>query len=110
MGLEASFSQGDRWKRLISTYIAVMPSIGSMLWEQIAIGGAWFAAIQAMSAKVGEAARLSQPAAPRACHARATDLLAAEGVAIFGLPIDCRRSRPSLAIGNGCPDFLKSRC
>src|ERR1700693_5991833 len=90
---EASFSQGDRWKRLISTYIAVMPSIGRMLEpeEQSAIGGASSAAIHAMSAKVGEAAMASQPAAPRACQALALPLFAAEDVVIFRLPIDCRR-------------------
>jgi hypothetical protein len=76
---EASFSQGDRWKRLISTYIVVIPSIGRMLEpnEQNAIGRASFAAIHAMSAKVGEAVRASQPA--RRVPARP-------------LPIDCRRS------------------
>jgi hypothetical protein len=30
-GPEASFSQGDRWTMLISTYIAVMSSIGGTL-------------------------------------------------------------------------------
>jgi hypothetical protein len=88
MAAEANFSQGDRWKRLISTYIVVMPSIGRMLEprEQSAIEGAWFAAINAMSAKVGEAARPSQPAAPRACQARSPALSAAEDVVIFPAP------------------------
>ena len=61
-----------RWKRLISTYIVVMPWIEKMLEpeEQSAIVGAAFAAIHAISAKVGEAARASQPAAPRASRPR----------------------------------------
>jgi hypothetical protein len=92
---ETSFNQGDRWKKLISTYIAVMPPIGRMLEleEQSAIGGASFAAIHAMSAKVGEAASASQPAAPRACQAFALPLFAADDVVIVRLPIDCHRSR-----------------
>jgi hypothetical protein len=83
---EVSFSQGDRWKRLISMYIAVMPPIGRMLEaaEQSAIGWASFAAIQAMTAKVGEAARASQPAAPRACQALVLPLSAAEDVVTSG--------------------------
>jgi hypothetical protein len=93
---EASFNQGDRWNRLISTYIAVMPSVGRMRdpEEQNAIGGASFAAIHAMSAKVGEAARPSQPADPRGCQAHPLGLFAVEDVVILRLPIDCRRFRP----------------
>jgi hypothetical protein len=99
--VEASFSQGDTWKTLIRTYIAVMPSIGGMLEpeEQSAIGGASFAATHAMNARVGEAARASQPAAPRAGQAPALPLFAAEDVVIFQLPIDCRHSRPLQARG-----------
>src|SRR5918993_483768 len=76
---EASSSQGARWKRPISRYIAVMPSIGRRPdpEEQSAIGGASFAAIHAMSAEVGEAAKASQPAAPLACHAPALPVFAA---------------------------------
>jgi hypothetical protein len=73
-----------------------MPSIGRRPdpEEQSAIGCASFAAIHAMSAKVGEAAKASQPAAPRACHAPALPVFAAKDVVIFRLPIDCRRLRP----------------
>jgi hypothetical protein len=93
---EASFSHGDRWKRLISRYIVVMPSIGSMLdpEEQRATGRASFAGIHAMSAKLGEAARPSQPAAPGGWQTHPVPLLAAEDVVIFPLPIDCLRFRP----------------
>jgi len=65
---DARSSQGDRWKTLISKYIVVMLPIGSRPEpeEQSAIGGASLVAIQAMSAKVGEATRATQPVAPRA--------------------------------------------
>ena len=95
---EASFSQGDRWKRLISSrYIAVMPSIGRMLEpeEQNAIGGASFVAIHAMSAKVGEAARASQPAAPRACQAPVLPWFAARRLSFSG-------SRSIVAVPGRC--------
>jgi hypothetical protein len=84
MCAEASFSQGDRWKRLISRYIAAMPP---MLEPGVhnAIGDALLAAMQAMTAKVGDAARDSQPAAPRACPG-----FAVVDVVIFQFPIDCR--------------------
>jgi hypothetical protein len=93
---EASFSQGDTWKRLISRYIQAMPSTGSMseAEEQIAIRGASVAVIHAISAKVGEAAMPSQPAAPRVRHALALRFFAAVSVVILGLPIDFRRFRP----------------
>jgi hypothetical protein len=73
-----------------------MPSVGSMLGpeEQRAIGGASFAAIHAMSAKAGEAARPSQPAALHGGQAHPPPLFAAEDVVILRLPIYCRRSRP----------------
>jgi hypothetical protein len=66
-----------------------MPSIGSMLEpeEQSASGCASFTAIHAMSAKVGEAARESHPAVPRACQAHPLPLFAAEDVVILRLPI-----------------------
>jgi hypothetical protein len=86
---EANFSQGERWKRLISRYIAVMPSIGRILEpdEQSGIGSASFAAIHAMNPKVGDAARASQPAAPRARQEVALPLFA-EDVGIVRLLID----------------------
>jgi hypothetical protein len=92
--LEASFSQGDRWNRLISKYITVMPSSGRKLEEQNVIGDASFAAIHAMSAKVGEAAKASQPVVPRACLVLALPLSAAADIVILQLPIDCLGSRP----------------
>jgi len=85
---EASFSQGDTWKRLISKYIQAMPSSGSMseAEEQVAIRGASVAVIHAISAKVGDAARVSQSAAPRASQALVLPLFAAEDVVIFRFP------------------------
>jgi hypothetical protein len=73
-----------------------MPSVGGMLEGEVqrAIGGACLVAIHAMSVKVGEAARPSQPAAPRGCHGHPLPLSVAEDVVIFRLPIDCRRFRP----------------
>jgi hypothetical protein len=62
--------------------------------EQIAIPGASLAAIHAIRAKVGEAARPSQPAAPRVREAPALLFFAAMSVVIFGLPIEFRRFRP----------------
>ena len=66
-----------------------MPSIGSMLEAeaQSPIGGTLFAARHAMSAKVGEAARASQPAVPRAHQALAVAVFAAADVVIFRFPI-----------------------
>jgi len=90
---DASFSQADTWKKLISRYIQAMPSIGSRpeAGEQMVIWGASLAAIHAISAKVGEAAMPSQPAAPLA---RALLFLVAMDVVIVGLPIDFRRFQP----------------
>src|SRR5271165_5521027 len=101
---EANFSQGDRWNRLISRYIAVMGSVPGMLEpeEQSAIGGASFAAIHAMSAKVGEAARPSQPAAPRGRQAHPLPLSAAEDVVIFWAP---DRLSPFLAAAGPSEDL-----
>jgi hypothetical protein len=59
--------------------------------EQSAIGVALFAAIHAMSAKVGEAARPSQLAAPRICQAVVLALFAVADAVILWFPIDCRR-------------------
>src|SRR4051812_44211955 len=74
--------------------MADMSSSGSMFDEQSAIAGACFAATQAIKAKVGEAASPSQPAPPRGRQANWPGLFTAEHVAIFNLPIDCRRFRP----------------
>jgi hypothetical protein len=92
---EASFSQGARWKRLISKYITVMPSIGRMRESEVqsVMGDVSFAAIHAMSANVGEAARASQPVAPRVCQVLELSLFAAETVVILPLPIDYHGSR-----------------
>ena len=67
VGAAASLSQGGRWNRLISRYIAVMPSIGRSPapGAQSAIAGEFPVAI-AMSAKVGAAASASQSTAPSA--------------------------------------------
>jgi hypothetical protein len=63
---ENSFSHGERWKRLISKYIQTMLPMGSKpsADEQI-IASTSFAEIQAINAKVGEAARPIQPATSR---------------------------------------------
>jgi hypothetical protein len=70
-----------------------MPLIGGRPGpdEQNAIGDAWFATGHAVSAKVGEAARASQSAAPRACRSLVLALSATVQVVILRLPIDCRR-------------------
>ena len=62
--------------------------------EQSAIVGAAFAAIHAISAKVGEAARASQPAAARP-EAIALPWFAAEDIVIF-------RARSIVAIPGRC--------
>src|SRR5260370_40734259 len=68
--LDTSFSQGAEWKTLISKYIGTIPLSGdaSCAAEQsISVGPpATTPVSSAMIAKVGAAARLSQPAAPRA--------------------------------------------
>jgi len=93
---EASFNQGDTWKRLINRYIQVMPLIGSMseAAAQMAIRGASVAAIHAISAKVGDPARPIQPAASQARHGLAFCGIVAIGVVIFSLPDDFGRLRP----------------
>ncbi len=63
---EASFSQGVRWKKLISKYIQAMPPMDKMPGSgEHVIACMSFAEIQAINAKVGEAARPSQLAASR---------------------------------------------
>jgi hypothetical protein len=93
---ETSFSHGDRWKRLMSTYIVVMPSTGRRLEaeEHIGIAGAPLAVSQAMSAKVGEAARASQCPAPRPRHTLVLPLSAVEDALMLGFPIQCRPWHP----------------
>jgi hypothetical protein len=66
---EISFSQGAEWKALISKYIGTIPANGdaSCAAEQSISGGPPPTPVSsAMMAKVGAAARPSQPAAPRA--------------------------------------------
>jgi hypothetical protein len=67
-----------------------MPSIGGMAEaeEQSAIRGASVAAIHAIKAKAGDAARPIQLAASRARHAPAFRFFAAVSVVIFSLPSD----------------------
>jgi hypothetical protein len=67
---EISFSQGAEWNALISKYIGSIPLSGdaSCAAEQNMSGGPPPKPVSsAMIAKVGAAARLSQPAAPTAC-------------------------------------------
>jgi hypothetical protein len=67
---EISFSQGAEWNALISKYIGTIPLSGdaSCAAEQsISAGPPPTPVSSAMMAKVGAAARPSQPAAPRAC-------------------------------------------
>jgi hypothetical protein len=68
--LEISFSQGTEWKALISKYIAAIPLSGdaACVAEQRISGAPPPRApvSSAMIAKVGAAARESQPAAPTA--------------------------------------------
>ena len=75
----------------MSRYIVVMPSTGRMLdmEEQSGIAGAPLAESQAMSAKVGEAARASQCPAPRPRQALALPLSAVEHVVMLRLPVTC---------------------
>jgi hypothetical protein len=81
---ETSASHGGRWKRLISRYIETMPPDGSRLGPdvQTAIGSPEL--IQAMTAKVGAAARQSQSGAANAIR-----------VVIFDFSLN---SRPSPAV------------
>jgi hypothetical protein len=73
-----------------------MPPIGGMpeVEEQIAIRDGSVAAIHAIRAKVGAAARPIQPAAPRARQAFAFRSFAAVSVVIFSLPSDFGRFLP----------------
>jgi hypothetical protein len=62
------FSQGAKWKALISAYIGTIPLSGDApcMAEQSISGVPPSADVSAMIAKVGAAARDSQLAAPRA--------------------------------------------
>ena len=89
---EASFSQGGKWKKLISRYIQAMPPIGRMPGPDAQIIACMsFAEIQAIKAKVGEAERASQPATSRNCRVSGGCFVASMDVVIFELPIElCR--------------------
>jgi len=65
--LEINFSQGDKWKALISRYITVIPFIGDEPCIAMQSMSGWPLKKpfhSAIIAKVGAAARPSQPAAP----------------------------------------------
>jgi hypothetical protein len=66
--LATSFSQGDKWKALISKYIMTIPlsADASCAAEQIMSAPPVTAVSGAMIANVGAAARDNQSAAPRA--------------------------------------------
>jgi hypothetical protein len=71
--LEISFSQGVRWKALISRYIQTMPLSGEVSCTA-AQSRSWeppprMPVMSAMMAKVGAAARHTQSAAPKAAGA-----------------------------------------
>jgi hypothetical protein len=94
---EASFSQGDRWKKLISRYIQAIPPIGRMPGPDAQIIACMsFAEIQAIDAKVGEAARASQPPASRERWVSGGRFLASMDVVISEFPIELRQYFPAL--------------
>jgi hypothetical protein len=65
--LEISFSQGAKWKALMSKYIGAIPLSGDAAEQSISGGPpAGTAVSNAMMAKVGAAARHNQSAAPSA--------------------------------------------
>jgi hypothetical protein len=70
--LETSFSQGGKWKALISKYIGTIPPSGDVwcMAEQSmsAVPLPSAAVTSAMMAKVGAAARRSQESANSFCH------------------------------------------
>jgi len=89
---EASFSQGDKWKKLISKYIQAMPPMGRMPGPDEHIMACMsFAENQAINAKVGEAARPSQLAASRDGWVSAGRFLASMNIVIFELPVELRQ-------------------
>jgi hypothetical protein len=90
--MEERFSQGDRWKMLIRTYIQAMPPMGKTPGadEHIVICAS-FDETQAISVKVGEAAWASQSATSRDCCVSAVRFLASVSVAIFELPVELRQ-------------------
>ena len=87
-----SFSQGDRWKKLISRYIQAMPPIGRMpgpdAHSTLCMS---FAENQAINAKVGEAARPSQLAGSLDGWVSEGRFLASMSVVIFEFPVELRR-------------------
>jgi hypothetical protein len=89
---EASFSQGDRWKRLISRYIQAMPPMGRMPGPDAQIMACTsFAEINAINANVGEAASPNQPPASRDCRISEVHSLTGIKLVISELPVDLRR-------------------
>ncbi len=79
-----SLIQGDRWKKLISRYMKVMPPMGSGLGSEThSMLCASFVETQAINAKVGEAVRPSQFAASRVRRVSAGRFLASMDVVIF---------------------------
>ena len=87
--LETSFSQGAKWKALISMYIGTIPVSGDPCpaEQSISIGPPpRTPVISAMIAKVGVAARHSHLAMPSAAAAPSSSQLAAAGrVGVIGL-------------------------
>lgn len=79
-----SFIQGDRWKKLISRYMKVMPPMGSELGSETqSMLCASFVETQAINAKVGEAARTSHFAGSRVRRVSADRFLASMDVVMF---------------------------
>ena len=64
--LEISFSQGAKWKALMSKYIGAIPLSGDAAEQSISGGPLPTPVSSAMMAKVGAAARHNQSAAPSA--------------------------------------------
>lgn len=88
---DASFSQDDRWKRLISKYMKAMLPIGRTPGPGAQITACMSCAeFQAIDAKVGEAARASQPAASRESWVSEERFFANMNVVIFELPVELR--------------------
>lgn len=83
-----SFSQGDRWKRLISRYMKAMPPKdrrpGSDMHSMLCMS---FAETHAINAKMGEAARPRQCATSRVHRVLAGRFLVRIDVVIFELPM-----------------------
>jgi hypothetical protein len=84
-----SLSQGDKWNRHISRYIVLMSPSGKIPEpaEHITIGEAALALSQAMTAKLGDAAKVSRPGRRQA---RTLPFSADEVTVILRPPIDRR--------------------